>query len=207
MDPARPGVVNYIVDGIRSIQAVMFDTWNEFLAGTQQESGRHVVSGPGLYLNDIDSSVQQARDVVDHGLGWSGYSYANVSLDATASSSADVKDAERAALADALTTEVFTEEAQVPEMTWKTAPTQGIVHGTVTMDGVPADQLELTLRGPGGTRTVTTDATGWFAAVKLEPGQYQVKVADPSSVKGVRPQHVTVTAGDLEELQLSFVGK
>lgn len=188
-------------------QAEMFDTWNQFIAETQHESGRHMVSGPGLYLNDIDDSVQQAQEVDEYGLGWSGYSYANVSLDAAASTSQAVKDAERDELAARLRDEVFTEDSDVPEMHWKARPTSGIVEGSVTVDGRPADQLELDLIGRGGKQRVTTDGSGWFAAVDLRPGRYMVKIADPSSVRGVRPQHVVVEAGEIGDVQLSFRGK
>lgn len=188
-------------------QAEMFDTWNDFLVKTQEDSGRDMVSGPGVYLNDIDSSVQQARKVIDAGLGWSAYSYANVSIKATESRDQAVKDAERSELAARLRAEVLTGEAKVPEMTWKTNPTDGIVHGVMTIDGVPADQVEFTISGNGETRTVKTDGSGWFAALKLQPGRYKVKIADTSLVKGVRPQHVTVTAGGLTEVNQDFRGK
>lgn len=190
-------------------QAVMFDTWNQFLAQVQQESGRTMVSGPGLYLNDIDSSVQQAKDVVGYGLGWSGYSYANVSLDATASTSQAVKDAERDALADRLTAEVFTEKTDVPEMTWKTQATDGIIAGRYLLDGRSVDQAQLTIMNLAdeSTRTVITDGTGWFASLKLEPGRYKVSLSDPSTARGVKPQLVTVTAGDIADVELAGKAK
>lgn len=209
---AREGIVDTVTAmnykrEWRDDQAEMFATWNDFIAQTQRESGRDMVSGPALYLNDIDSSVQQAREVTELGLGWSGYSYANVSIDATAATDPAVKVAEREAVARALRAEVFTGEARVPEMEWKTRPTDGILAGQVLIDGRVADQVALTITGPGGSRTVRTDGDGWFAALKLVPGRYKVKIADTAAVRGVRPQHVVVDAGEVARVELSLRGK
>lgn len=185
-------------------QAIMFSTWNDFIAKTQSDAGRTMVSGPALYLNDISNSVQQAREVTELGLGWSGYSYANVSLAATASADPAVKDAERDALAAALTADLFAEPTDVPEMTWKTRPTQGIIAGTLTLDGKAWDQATLTITRNGkvkDTRTVTTDGTGWFAALKLEPGRYRVQLADKDGVD-VRTAVVVVRAGAITPVVL-----
>lgn len=51
--------------------------------------------------------------------GWQGYSYANVSADATANPSEEAKAAERNRLFQALRSGVFAEDAVVPAMTWK----------------------------------------------------------------------------------------
>ena len=185
-------------------QEVMFDTWNSFIAQTQADSGRTMVSGPALYLNDLDNSVQQAREVTGYGLGWSGYSYANVSLDATASTSTAVKDAERDALAAKLVAGVFAEEVAVPEMTWKTNPVDGIIAGTLTANGSPVDQARITIDANGArkeTRTVTTDGSGWFAAVKLPPGRYRVKVVDRTGLS-MGTSVVVVRAGGITEVAL-----
>ncbi|KGJ72608.1 hypothetical protein GY21_14335 [Cryobacterium roopkundense] len=164
-------------------QARMFDEWNTALA--EYGAGRHVVSGPALYLNGIDDSVQQAHDVVDAGLdGWMGYSYANVSLDATASADPAVKEAERDALAAALRADVFTTDADVPVMEWKATPTTGLLAGTVATSGVAAAQVAVqvtpvsrpTDKTLGEAITLQTDGSGWFAAVDLAPGTYRVQV-------------------------------
>lgn len=185
-------------------QEIMFDTWNQFIAQTQADAGRTMVSGPALYLNDLDNSVKQAEEVTDYGLGWSGYSYANVSLEATASTSSAVKNAERDELAAKLTADLFADEVAVPEMTWKTAPVDGVLAGTFTIDGAPADQAEITITRNGPKKwstTVTTDGSGWFGAVKVEPGRYRVQVADKSGVD-VRTAVVVVTAGEVTRVTL-----
>lgn len=101
-------------------QAAMFTSWNQFLARVKSETGRHMVSGAALYLNTIPNSVTQARAITAAGLGWSGYSYANASQAAAASTSSTVKADERRALTTALTSALFTQPASVPQMPWKT---------------------------------------------------------------------------------------
>lgn len=177
-------------------QVTMFDTWNAYLARAQAETGRTMVSGPALYMNDIDQSLTQASEVVSLGLGWSGYSYANPSAVASASGSTAVKDAERDALADRLTAELFREKAPAPPMAWKDRPTDGILAGTVTAGGRPLDQgsVTITAAAGGATRTVRTDGSGWFAALGLEPGRYRVQVFDRAGSPG-RTAAVVVKAG------------
>ncbi|MBK5247906.1 MAG: family 10 glycosylhydrolase [Actinomycetales bacterium] len=183
-------------------QARMFDEWNDALV--DYAAGRHVVNGPALYLNEIPDSVQQAQDTLDAGFdGWMGYSYANVSITATASSDPAVKTAERAALTAALRGDVFAADARVPEMEWKTSPTTGILAGTVVVrDGSAADQVDLVIhpigRTPGERIVLRTDGTGWFAAVDLAPGRYRVEVVEASAT-GTASTIVRVDAGEITE--------
>ncbi|MEE6272919.1 serine hydrolase [Georgenia sp. MJ206] len=184
-------------------QARMFREWNEALV--EYRNGRHAVSGPALYLNEVEDSVAQAQEIVELGLdGWSGYSYANPSLTANQSSSGAVKDAERDELAVALRSTVFTSDAVVPEMTWKTQPTTGLVAGTVTLDdGAVADQVDVVLTPVEGTAgeavTARTDGTGWFAVVDLAPGRYSVDAEDSA---GTAAQVITVVAGQVARADL-----
>lgn len=196
-------------------QQQMFEEWTEAVVDFQYD--RHAVNGPALYLNDIEHAIAQARKTFEptaagnHAAGWSGYSYANVSRTATAGDAA-TKASEREALIEALTTTdpdggvpVFAEPAVVPDMSWKTSPTTGHLAGSVTVAGDPADQVEVSIRrlDPGGaTQTALTDGSGWFGAVDLEPGRYQVRV-DAAGIEGPRNQVVTVTAGGLTEVTLA----
>lgn len=186
-------------------QARMFDEWNGALA--EYASGRHVVSGAALYLNEIPDAVQQAKDVVNAGLdGWMGYSYANASKTATASGDQAVKDAERAALAAALKADVFTSAAKVPVMEWKTTPSTGLVAGTVTVrDGSVADQLDVIIHPiagtPGQKKLIRTDGSGWFGAVNLAPGTYRMQVVEPGA-EGTAATIVRVKAGVITQVRL-----
>ncbi len=190
-------------------QAQMYDEWNEVLADWQGD--RQAVSGPALYLNEIDDSVQQAQDLLEPTeagntvAGWSGYAYASPSL-AAAEGDAD---AERDALAEALTTgddAPFAEEAAVPSMPWKENPTTGNVAGSLTLrDDTALTDVDVTLRPvahDGDEMTRTTDGSGWFGFVDVEPGVYLVEVELPDGVVGQPVSAVRVRAGDLEDVQL-----
>lgn len=100
-------------------EASMFTSWNQFLVRVQNETGRHMVSGAGLYLNTIPNSVSQARAVTSAGLGWSGYSYNAASQVGAGSASQSVRTEERQRLTSVLRTGLFTQPAAVPAMTWK----------------------------------------------------------------------------------------
>ena len=173
-----------------------FDEWNAALL--EYAAGRHVVAGPGLYLNDIGESVAQTQRIADLGLGWNGYSYANVSDTAADSSDVAVDRAERAALTSALRSGVFANDVTVPRMTWKTAPSTGVASGTVDLrGGGPVDVVVRPADGSGEQTVVRTDASGWFAATGLEPDRYEVQAP------GTDPSTVRVEAGEVAQAELS----
>lgn len=180
-------------------QEVMFDEWSDFLADNQGR--RQAVNGPALYLNSIEHSVAQAEqatsptDAGNVAAGWSGYSYANASQEATASSDPAVKDAERAALAEALTAPgaPFEQPAAVPDMPWKSKPKEGHLTGTVTArDGSPLDhaRVEIKRAGKGGKIVRQTDGSGWFGFAHVKPGLYVIKVELPKRGRIVQLQTV-----------------
>ncbi|HZK04448.1 MAG TPA: family 10 glycosylhydrolase [Actinomycetaceae bacterium] len=184
-------------------QAQMFSEWTE--ATVQYQGDRQNIVGPALYLNDLDGSIAQAKAVKAAGVGWAGYSYANASQAAAASTSSSVKNSERGLLQDRLRSEVFTGTTTVPAMSWKTAPTTGHLAGTVR-DGAALDQVEVTVRLAGGSstdvRSSRTDGNGWFGIVDLRPGTWVVSVTEP----GLTGCEVTVTvaAGELADVELTL---
>ncbi len=123
---ARSGLIDMVVlmnykNEANASHAAMFASWNQFLVRVKNETGRHMVSGPGLYLNTIPNSVRQTQVVTSLGLGWSGYSYANVSQAATASNSLATKTQQRNELTNSLKASVFTRPATIPGSPWKNA--------------------------------------------------------------------------------------
>lgn len=179
-------------------QAQMFTEWNEFMA--EHPSDRHMVSGPALYLNDIYDTLQQAEDVRDAGLdGWMGYAYASPTQ--TAVEEPEALDEQRHALTFVLRHTIFADDVTVPEMTWKTEPTQGMVSGQVQVQvrgSGSADQVLVQLQpvGGGDPIEVRTDGSGWFGAVGLKPGNYRVQVIDPDATQAP-PATVQVSAGEV----------
>lgn len=197
--------MNYKRDS-RADQSVMFDQWSEFLADNQGR--RSSVNGPALYLNSIEESVAQARDALaptaagNRVIGWSGYSYANAS--ALAVSDPSQAAAQRDALADALTAQVFTEDATVPDMAWKSRPTRGHLQGSLQVRGRTFDQAEVTVTNlaTGETLVRRADGSGWFGFVDLLPGRYLVRVDLPSGVVGRPVTTIQVRKGELVTAQL-----
>jgi uncharacterized lipoprotein YddW (UPF0748 family) len=182
----------------------MFSEWTEFIADNQAD--RQAVNGPAVYLNHIEDSVAQAIEALtpseagNVAAGWSGYSYANPTFD-TAFNGAD-DDAERAALTAALTAPgaPFEHPASVPEMTWKTQPTEGHVTGTLALkDRTPLDSVTVTLTPVGGGETITrtSDGSGWFGFAHVDSGRYLARIDLPDGVDGQPTTYVVVDNGKI----------
>ena len=185
-------------------QSEMFAEWNEFTADNQAE--RSAVTGPGIYLNSVQSSLEQAAVALsptaagNQVIGWSGYAYATPSMDAA--DDPGLADDERTALADGLRADLFAEPATVPEMPWKSEPSAGHLRATLQLDdGTALDQVRVTAIDPstGEQATTRTDGTGQAGFVDLAPGRYRVEVELPDHVVGPRSTTVRVTAGELAE--------
>ncbi|MEV6108229.1 family 10 glycosylhydrolase [Streptomyces sp. NPDC051940] len=189
-------------------QALMFSEWSEFMADHQ--GGRQAVNGPALYLNSVEDSLAQVREILrptaagNKAAGWSGYSYANPSMNVAANGLA----AERAKLVAALTQgedAPFKDDASVPGMPWKQAPADGHVTGVLTLRGGAAlDQLPVTLRSltTGASETTRlSDGSGWFGFAHVDPGVYLVSVDLPDGVVGSPATVVTVTEGGIAKAE------
>jgi hypothetical protein len=74
----------------------------------------------------------------------------------------------------------FAVPAAAPATPWKFKPTTGHLKGLVvrTTDGRAIDGAEVRICGPED-RTLATDATGFFGAVDLKPGDYRIVVSAP----------------------------
>ncbi|WP_103503960.1 MULTISPECIES: glycoside hydrolase family 10 protein [unclassified Streptomyces] len=193
-------------------QKQMYSEWSEFMADNQM--GRQTVNGPGLYLNPVEDSVEQALEAVaptaagNTAAGWSGYAYANPSS-THVDGSWENRSAERDALAEALTTgpdAPFAEEAAVPDMAWKTKPGEGHITGQLKLrNGDGLDQTKVTLK-PLTNRsqpvTRVADGDGWFGFAHVDPGVYLVTVDLPRGVVGAPVTAVKVDKGKVSEAKL-----
>jgi uncharacterized lipoprotein YddW (UPF0748 family) len=190
-------------------QAEMYRQWTASIQDWQYD--RHAVVGTAAYLNEIDDTLEQIELALrpsasgNAAVGWTGYSYRNPTLSVLEGRESGSEG--RDALAAALTGDdgPFAEDARVPGMPWKTAPTTGHVAGSaVTGDGQPLDAATvqiLTQRGRQLAATTTVDGSGWFGAVDLAPGRYRVELA-PGSVRGPRAGWVDVVAGQVARIDL-----
>jgi len=80
---------------------------------------------------------------------------------------------------------VFAQQATIPVLPWKSAPTLGHLKGIAKRaDGTPLDTAKVTIRnlGTNAERVTATDGNGFFGGVDLAPGDYTVKVELGSEV-------------------------
>lgn len=180
-----------------------FEGWTEFIKDHQY--GRQAAIGVGLYENHISGTIEQLRNSLapsaqgNLAAGWVGYSWRNPDL--LALNGERSRDESRAELIRALTapSAPFENEAEVPEMTWKTQPSDGHVVGALELrKGSGLDQVTVTLDPLFGGEgiTHTTDGSGWFGFAHVEPGLYLVEAELPDGVVGQPVAFARVEAGE-----------
>ena len=152
--------------------------WGNF--AKDHKFNRHVVIGPGIYLNSVSEAIvqmRQTRSATATGKiaeGSCGYSFRVTNKDGVS----------RATFLGALTTAsgydvvsppIFDQAVPLPVMSWKSAPTKGHIKGFVYGGGTtnPLDGVKVTLSGTA-SRAQTNDATGFYGFVDLSPGSYTV---------------------------------
>lgn len=96
-----------------------------------------------------------------------------------------------------LLSQITPQWADVPDMSWKSAPAKGHIGGTVTAppDNGWADGAIVTITSPE-SRTMTCDGTGFYAFIDLPPGTYTIAAAYGPYCQ---EKSVTVTAGNIED--------
>ncbi len=101
---------------------------------------------------------------------------------------------------------VWATAAAVPDMPWKSRPTTGAIAGNLqrcdslrdSFASRTCDGASLTLQSIDATakvRQLRADGKGWFGAIELSPGTYQLKV-DGSQIQ----QTVNVVAGEVTKI-------
>lgn len=93
---------------------------------------------------------------------------------------------------------VWATTAAVPDMPWKSRPTTGAIAGNLQRCAQTCDGASLTLQSidaDGAVRQLRADGKGWFGAIELSPGTYQLKV-DGSQIQ----QTVNVVAGEVTKI-------
>lgn len=135
-----------------------------------RKGSRHMVVGPGIYLNSLTNAIRELQMTRDpspagnHAHGFAGYSYRVPYASGTWTG-----------FAPSLLAEVTPSKVGIPDMPWKSAPTRGHVMGTVTLapNGAWADGATVSITGPEN-RTMYSDGTGFYAFIDLTPGSYQL---------------------------------
>ncbi|MBN2507814.1 MAG: family 10 glycosylhydrolase [Verrucomicrobia bacterium] len=188
--------------------AADFINWKNF--ALDRKFNRDVVIGPGIYLNSISNGLLQMRLTREpspagkRAAGVCGYSYA-------VPASNSIPDLQRVFLEaltqpsdyDPITPPIFATPVSPPGMPWKTAPATGHLKGFVLSPlGAGWDGATVTLAGPE-TRTLLTDATGFFGAVDLAPGTYTLTAA--AGGYEASPAAATVSAGSVATCDLPLM--
>lgn len=146
-------------------QKQCFRDWSNFMA--QSKAGRHVLCGPGVYMNTIAGSMTQ----INYSSAIPGMDGTNLYvLHATHSTSLDPQP--DSAFWSALRTQThYSKQRSIPAAPWISAPTQGILRGTVRdlSTSQVLDGTTVTLSGPT-EGAIRTDGTGFYAFLKANPG-------------------------------------
>jgi hypothetical protein len=96
---------------------------------------------------------------------------------------------------------VWATAAAVPDMPWKSRPTTGAIAGNLQRCDRTCDGASLTLQSidaGGQVRQLRADGKGWFGAIELSPGTYQLKV-DGSQIQ----ETVNVAAGEVTKVNFA----
>ncbi len=167
-----------------------YDRWLDY--EKDRHHSRHMIIGPGLYLNSLSNSIlelQKTREPSASGNyahGFCGFSY---HTPYSGGSWAEFKPSFVSALTSG-------GPVSVPDMPWKSEPTKGHISGTVTYEdgGAWADGAMVTLEGPE-SRSQYCDGTGFYAFIDVTPGPYTITVTKPGYTTATR--NVTVELGQI----------
>lgn len=160
-----------------------YRNWITFLKDHQQ--GRIGVIGIGNYLNSVDNTFVQidwAREPSPTGNQAAGINFFSYAATQGTGTEEGVKWNDDNFYGALL--QKFPGWAQVPPMPWKEHPTTGHLKGTVlhAADLSWIDGAVVEIARDGATvRTLTTDGTGFYGAVHLEPGVYSITVRLPNA--------------------------
>ncbi len=157
--------------------------WQNFIVDHRYD--HQAVIGLGFYLNSPSNNLVQLQGV--HGTnslgnrldGFGCYSYAAMSANGGLNDYLTSMTQSQTLPADGEIKggPLFETDASIPAMPWKEMPRNGHLKGFV-VDGFlksGLDRAAVTLTGPV-TKMLESDATGFFGAVNLPPGDYQLKV-------------------------------
>lgn len=186
--------------------------FNDWIAFEKDRQGRRaLLTGVAIYLNSVEDSLKQIARVLEPSpsgnrlAGFSLYSYAVTNCDPSAR--CPTLPVPNQMFYDALA-QAYPQPAPIPPLPWKTAPERGHILGEVKVSGEPlsplADGLTVTATPESGAgRAVTTDSTGYYGFVDLEPGNYTLTLAR-GSVEVFRSQPVAVSMGQVSKADVQL---
>jgi uncharacterized lipoprotein YddW (UPF0748 family) len=196
--------MNYFDHGVRSGDYL---NWSAF--AKNHRFGRHVAIGPGLYLNAASNAIVQLREfrqasaAGNRADGVCGYVYKELNAGNAVPRAEFLAALTQPSALDAIHPPVFEAKATPPPMPWKTSPTHGHLRGFVELaaDSARLDGATVRLSGPA-TRTLSTDANGFFGAVDLPAGSYSITATYPGLESATT--HASITAGSVTSSTLAL---
>jgi len=170
---------------------------------------RHAVIGAGIYLDSTDDAITQMRytravsPAGNFARGVCGYSYAVPDDSAPAFATLLTYLTNSPNVYDRVSPAIFAQPVPVPEMPWKTSPTDGHVMGTIFAGNTagPLDGAVVTVSG-AISRTQTNDGSGFYGFVDLPPGAYTLR-ASMSGVGSVTNM-ISIGAGVVTNVNLTI---
>jgi len=170
-----------------------YDCWMNF--AKTHAYNRATVIGPGIYMNRISNSLYQIRQTREYFEGQKAagvvmYSYATTNNQGYPNS-VFYNALSNPSSFETYPTPVFNTNVPVPDMPWRME--KGHLCGTVLdCGGTWFDGANVQISGPE-SRSMTTDGTGFYAFIDLDPGTYTVTASYPN--KATKQAQVEVTAG------------
>lgn len=167
--------------------ASRLERWYDFTRAHQY--GRRYVPGIGLYLNAVSASQRQMKRLLKVNSGGSPpagiglYSYASTSR---LNAAGGPTQPHRSFLDTAAS--FFRQPAAVPRLPWLESPVTGHLAGVLVAPDGPewwVDGVRVLLHTETGAepvRETTTDATGFYGFVDLDPGRYRITMLRGASI-------------------------
>ena len=182
--------------------ASAWNAWTTFEKDYAYE--RKVVIGPGIYMNTLHNTILQLHSTRvrspkgNLAFGVALYSYAELCSEKISREKFFKTLTEPSRLDHH---PMFPQSVFVPPLVWKTQPTKGHLMGYAHgANGLALDGAKVTVSGPVN-RTLTTDATGFYGAVDLLPGNYEVSLVSGGGEMKV-PVEAVIKAGVVEAKNL-----
>lgn len=168
-----------------------YDNW---LAFSRVNSGRRaIVAGTGAWLNTAGQGISQLQRALAP--DDQGRKLAGVALYAYNQPLAGSSFERRRQFMDELRETVFAQDAIAPHWDWVYAPTRGHLQGIAVVEGqILSDSYVSLIKDGQWIANLPTSYDGWYGAVDLEPGRYNVLVKNQQT--GAEVMHeVIIEAG------------
>ncbi|MBA4147459.1 MAG: DUF4623 domain-containing protein [Verrucomicrobia bacterium] len=183
-----------------------FINWSTY--AKDRRFNRHLVNGPGIYLNSVEDALWQMRHsrtptaLGNKADGMMGYVYKQTNKDGVPTTTF-IKSLVSPSIYETNATPLFQTWVPTPEMPWKTTPTRGHLKGYLLGHSATnfLDGGTITISGPVN-KTMKSDATGFYGAVDLLPGNYSAAASFPGYA--LITSNFTVTTGLVTTMDITL---